>query len=79
MTKTTSPQNEGEGNQTEAKRFNEAQAKFAQSGKVPAAAKDAEEAWRDPSARRWKRPRNPRELTQRSEARGQLNQCLRMS
>ncbi len=44
MTKSTSSQNEGEGNQTEAKRFNEAQARFAQSGKVPAAAKDAEEA-----------------------------------
>ncbi len=48
MTKSTSSQNEGEGNQTEAKRFNEAQAKFAQSGKVPAAAKDAEEALEGP-------------------------------
>jgi hypothetical protein len=48
MTQTTSQQNEGEGNQTEAKRYNEAQAKFAKSGKVPAAAKDAKEALEGP-------------------------------
>ena len=51
MSQTTSPQNEGEGNQREAKRFNDAQAKFAKSGKVPAAAKDAKEALEGPERR----------------------------
>jgi hypothetical protein len=36
--------NEGEGNRTAAKQYNEAQKTFAQSGKVDAAAKDAAKA-----------------------------------
>jgi len=51
MSQITSPQNEGEGNQTEATRFNEAQAKFAKSGKVAATAKDAKEALEGPERR----------------------------
>jgi hypothetical protein len=38
------PQNEGEGSRTAAKRYNEAQRKFVESGKVEPAAKDAEHA-----------------------------------
>jgi len=48
MSQNTSTGNEGEGNQTDAKRFNEEQAKFAKSGKVPAAAADAKEAFEGP-------------------------------
>lgn len=40
----TTPKNEGEGNRTAAMQYNEAQKKFVESGKVEAAAKDAEHA-----------------------------------
>lgn len=38
------PRNEGEGNRTAAKQYNDAQRKFVESGKVEPAAKDAERA-----------------------------------
>jgi hypothetical protein len=38
------PKNEGEGNRTAARQYNEAQRKFVESGKVEPAAKDAEHA-----------------------------------
>ncbi len=60
MSQTTSQQNEGEGNRTDAKRFNEEQAKFAKSGKVAAAAKEAKEALEGPE----------REALERAEAAG---------
>ncbi|MFY9657813.1 MAG: hypothetical protein WAK01_14755 [Methylocystis sp.] len=53
-------QNEGEGNQTEAKRYNEAQAKFAKSGKVAEAAENAKEALEGPE----------REALEEAEAKG---------
>jgi hypothetical protein len=56
----TSQRNEGEGNQTEAKRYNEAQAKFAKSGKVADAAEDAKEALKGPE----------REALEEAEAKG---------
>ncbi|QGM96895.1 hypothetical protein [Methylocystis parvus] len=40
----TAPRNEGEGNRTAARQYNEAQRKFVESGKVDPAAKDAERA-----------------------------------
>lgn len=40
----TVPENEGEGNQTAAKQYNDAQKKFAESGKVEPAAEDAAKA-----------------------------------
>ena len=40
----TTQQNEGEGNKTAAKQYNDEQKKFAESGKVGPAAKDAAEA-----------------------------------
>ncbi|MGE5387667.1 MAG: hypothetical protein ACM3NE_02160 [Hyphomicrobiales bacterium] len=41
---TETPRNEGEGNRTAAKQYNDAQRKFVESGKVGPAAKDAEHA-----------------------------------
>lgn len=41
---TETPRNEGEGNRTAAKQYNDAQRKFVESGKVEPAAKDAEHA-----------------------------------
>ena len=38
------PQNEGEGNRTAAREYNEAQRRFAQSGKVDKKAREAEQA-----------------------------------
>jgi hypothetical protein len=55
-----SQRNEGEGNQTEAKRYNEAQAEFAKSGKVADAAEDAKEALEGPE----------REALEEAEAKG---------
>lgn len=43
--------NEGEGNRTAAREYNEAQQRFAQSGKVDAKAREAEEALRGPEKR----------------------------
>lgn len=60
MSQSTPQQNEGEGNRTDAKRFNEEQAKFAKSGKVPAAAKSAKEALEGPE----------REALEKAEAKG---------
>jgi hypothetical protein len=40
----TQQKNEGEGNRTAAKQYNDAQKRFAESGKVEAAAKDAARA-----------------------------------
>ena len=40
----TTQKNEGEGNHTAARQYNEAQKRFAESGKVEAAAKDAARA-----------------------------------
>ncbi|WP_424360836.1 hypothetical protein [Methylocystis parvus] len=40
----TAPRNEGEGNRSAAKTYNDAQRKFVESGKVERAAKDAEHA-----------------------------------
>ena len=40
----TTQKNEGEGNQTAAKQYNDAQKRFAESGKVAPAAKDAARA-----------------------------------
>ena len=42
--KATTQRNEGEGNRTAARRYNEAQKRFAQSGKVEKKAHEAEEA-----------------------------------
>ncbi len=51
----TAPQNEGEGNRTAAARYNEAQRKFVESGKVEPAAKDAEHALETEEAEELKR------------------------
>jgi hypothetical protein len=42
--KDVQPKNEGEGNRTAARQYNEAARKFVESGKVDKAAKDAEQA-----------------------------------
>jgi hypothetical protein len=47
--------NEGEGNRTAAKQYNEAQRKFVESGKVGPAAKDAEHALETEEAEELKR------------------------
>lgn len=47
--------NEGEGNRTAAKQYNEAQRKFVESGKVDKAAKDAEHALETDEAQELKR------------------------
>lgn len=47
--------NEGEGNRTAAKKYNEAQRKFVESGKVGPAAKDAEHALETDEAEALKR------------------------
>jgi hypothetical protein len=47
--------NEGEGNRTAAKQYNEAQRKFVESGKVEEAAKDAEHALETEEAETLKR------------------------
>lgn len=49
------PRNEGEGNRTAAKQYNEAQHKFARSGKVEPAARDAERALESEEAAALKR------------------------
>jgi len=49
------PKNEGEGNRTAAKQYNEAQRKFVESGKVEPAAKDAEHALETDEAEELKR------------------------
>ncbi|MEK4032705.1 hypothetical protein WOC76_02745 [Methylocystis sp. IM3] len=49
------PRNEGEGNRTAAKQYNEAQRKFVESGKVERAAKDAEHALETEEAEALKR------------------------
>lgn len=49
------PRNEGEGNRTAAKQYNEAQRKFVESGKVEQAAKDAERAMETEEAEALKR------------------------
>ncbi len=49
------PRNEGEGNRTAAKQYNEAQRKFVESGKVEPAAKDAEHALETDEAEELKR------------------------
>lgn len=49
------PRNEGEGNRTAAKQYNEAQRKFVESGKVEKAAKDAEHALETEEAEALKR------------------------
>ncbi|WP_457798738.1 hypothetical protein [Methylocystis sp. S23] len=54
-TKDTAPRNEGEGNRTAAKQYNEAQRKFVESGKVEPAAKDAEHALETNEAEELKR------------------------
>jgi hypothetical protein len=41
---TASPQNEGEGNKTAARQYNDEQKRFAQSGKVEEQAREAEQA-----------------------------------
>ncbi|WP_442755826.1 hypothetical protein ACNHKD_03990 [Methylocystis sp. JAN1] len=51
----TTPRNEGEGNRTAAKHYNEAQRKFVESGKVEPAAKDAERALETKEAEELKR------------------------
>jgi hypothetical protein len=47
----TTQKNEGEGNQTAARQYNDAQKNFAKSGKVDTAAKDAAEALDGPQGR----------------------------
>ncbi len=47
-------QNEGEGNRTAAKKYNDEQAAFAKSGKVQAAAKEAKKAVEGPEAAKLK-------------------------
>ncbi len=49
------PKNEGEGNRTAAKQYNEATRKFVESGKVDKAAKDAEQAIEGEEAEELKR------------------------
>ncbi|WP_292531746.1 hypothetical protein [Methylocystis sp.] len=49
------PKNEGEGNRTAAKQYNEAARKFVESGKVDKAAKDAEQAIEGAEAEELKR------------------------
>lgn len=49
------PRNEGEGNRTAAKQYNDAQRKFVESGKVENAAKDAEQALETDEAQELKR------------------------
>ncbi|MGD9544150.1 MAG: hypothetical protein AB7F41_07495 [Methylocystis sp.] len=49
------PKNEGEGSRTAARQYNEAAKKFAQSGKVDKAAKDAERAIEGDEAKELKR------------------------
>jgi hypothetical protein len=49
------PKNEGEGNRTAAKQYNEATRKFVESGKVDKAAKDAEQAIEGDEAEELKR------------------------
>ncbi|MGJ0507527.1 MAG: hypothetical protein ACR652_10385 [Methylocystis sp.] len=49
------PRNEGEGNRTAAKQYNDAQRKFVESGKVEPAAKDAEHALETDEAEELKR------------------------
>ena len=49
------PKNEGEGNRTAAKQYNEATRKFVESGKVEHAAKDAEHALETDEAEELKR------------------------
>lgn len=49
------PRNEGEGNRTAARQYNEAQRKFVESGKVERAAKDAEHALETEEAEALKR------------------------
>jgi hypothetical protein len=51
----TAPRNEGEGNRTAAKQYNDAQRKFVESGKVERAAKDAEHALETEEAEELKR------------------------
>ncbi|MBL1255714.1 hypothetical protein [Methylocystis sp. Sn-Cys] len=51
----TAPRNEGEGNRTAARQYNEAQRKFVESGKVEQAAKDAEHALETEEAEELKR------------------------
>ncbi len=52
---TETPRNEGEGNRTAAKRYNDAQRKFVESGRVEPAAKDAEHALETDEAEELKR------------------------
>ncbi len=53
--KDVQPKNEGEGNRTAAKQYNEATRKFVESGKVDKAAKDAEQAIEGAEAEELKR------------------------
>jgi hypothetical protein len=53
--KDVQPTNEGEGNRTAAKQYNEATRKFVESGKVDKAAKDAEQAIEGDEAEELKR------------------------
>ncbi len=53
--KDVQPENEGEGNRTAAKQYNEATRKFVESGKVDKAAKDAEQAIEGDEAEELKR------------------------
>ncbi len=53
--KKTAPENEGEGNRTAARQYNDAQRKFVESGKVGPAAKDAEHALETDEAEALKR------------------------
>lgn len=48
---TTTPANEGEGNKTAAREYNEAQRRFAKSGRVEDKARDAERALEGPERR----------------------------
>ncbi len=52
---TETPRNEGEGNRTAAKQYNDAQRKFVESGTVEPAAKDAEHALETDEAEELKR------------------------
>jgi hypothetical protein len=51
----TGPANEGEGNKTAARHYNEAQRRFAQSGKVDKSAREAEKAIEGEEARELER------------------------
>jgi hypothetical protein len=53
--KDVQPENEGEGNRTAAKQYNDATRKFVESGKVDKAAKDAEQAIEGDEAEELKR------------------------